>query len=141
MTQTFIDMLVAIKDPAAIEKAYNILAAKRELLKVEDKPAFQHTSMEPRPIEKTYSQVRLEHEQEKERMRSNGIMAGDYVEIKGATPAMQRNGFSNGQQFRVIRKNRDLPDSHVIAKSRETGNFASINVAHLERVHPSITFR
>lgn len=168
MNQTFIDVLVAIKDPVAREEAYNILAAKRELVarNAAKTREFAHTYMEPRPLPKTfveslmdslgvssteladllakqqlsYSQVRLEQEEELERKRSNGILIGDYVEIKGANVQMQMNGFYNGQQFRVIRRNRDRPDTHVIAKSRDTGNFATIHVDYLKRTHPVQTF-
>lgn len=168
MNQTFIDMLVAIRDPVAIEKAYNILAAKRELVarNAATTREFAHTYMEPRPLPKTfgkslmdnlgvsgtelsdlpakqqlsYSQVRLEHEYERDQARSNGIVAGDYVEIKGASVQMHRSGFYNGQQFRVIRRNRDQPDTHVIAKSRDTGYFATIHVDYLKRTHPVPTF-
>lgn len=142
MTQTFIDMLVAIKDPVAIEKAYNILAAKREMLLVDAKQKFQHSVMEPKPIQPTYSQFRLEQEQEqaKGQARNNGISAGDYVEVKGVNRVMQLNGLCIGQQFRVIRRPNYKPEQYVIAKSLYTGNLATIHVDYLKRIHPVITF-
>ncbi|MGL5706966.1 MAG: hypothetical protein ACRDDF_01675 [Aeromonas sp.] len=62
MNNTFIKMLAAIEDPAAIERAYQMMAAKRELLarnaektrefnlRYGDEKGFKHSTMEPRPL-------------------------------------------------------------------------------------------
>ncbi|UTQ78158.1 hypothetical protein [Aeromonas phage JELG-KS1] len=95
MNQTFIDMLVAIKDPAAIERAYNIMAAKRELLMANAKPKFQHSVMAPRPIEKTYSQVRLE--QEEERPKGEPLLR-----LVRTSKKMRQDGFHDGMVFKFM---------------------------------------
>lgn len=144
MNQTFIDMLVAIKDPVAIEKAYNIMAAKRELLVVGagkgvGKSAFQHSVMEPRPVPKTYSQESLEQEQSRQKeLRERGlplITTGDTVALKGATPSMQAQGFYNGQRFRIIRRHRHKQATHVVAQCLVSFKFATIHVDYIKRVH------
>ncbi|WVX92098.1 endolysin [Aeromonas phage phiA014S] len=62
MNNTFIKMLAAIEDPAAIERAYQMMAAKRDLLarnaenprefnlRYGDEKGFKHSVMEPRPM-------------------------------------------------------------------------------------------
>lgn len=127
MTQTFIDMLVAIKDPVAIEKAYNILAAKRALFVVGagkgvGKSTFQHSVMEPKPVSKP-------------KLKDYQIDGGDYVEIKGATPDMQAHGFYNGELFLVNRRYRYKPKTHVVATCCRTGLSAVIHVDYLYRIN------
>ncbi|MGL5706786.1 MAG: hypothetical protein ACRDDF_00755 [Aeromonas sp.] len=62
MNNTFIKMLAAIEDPAAVERAYQMMAAKRDLLarnaektrefnlRYGDEKGFKHSVMEPRPL-------------------------------------------------------------------------------------------
>lgn len=117
MNQTFIDMLIAIKDPVAVEKAYNIMAAKREMLATDagkdvGKPVF------PAPPSRIYE-----------------IQAGDAVELKGATTSMLAQGFYNGQLFHVVRRHSRYPNEWVIAKCERTGALAPIKVDYVKRVH------
>ena len=108
MTQTFIDMLVAIKDPAAIEKAYNILAAKRELLAAERNTVktreFAHTFMEPKPI------------------------GEELIRLKDCTTQMRRNGFHEGMVFRL----KKAGSTNSVLTHVRTGKLAIINNSYLE---------
>ncbi|MGL5643164.1 MAG: hypothetical protein ACRCW3_00060 [Metamycoplasmataceae bacterium] len=123
MNQTFIDMLVAIKDPVAIEKAYNIMAAKRELLKADATPKFQHTFMEPRPVEKTYSQVRLEQEEALRKPEGKSLLR-----LVNPTMRMERAGFHADMVFEFIK----MGDFRVICKHVRSGRIALLPPANVE---------
>lgn len=128
MNQTFIDMLVAIKDPVAIEKAYNIMAAKRELLvgaagKGVGKSKFQHTVMEPRPVPKTYSMTRI-RELEAEEQKGDQL-----IRLKNTTKAMRRNGFHDGMVFKFFR---NTPSGKVEVRHVRSGRHAIVDARFLE---------
>lgn len=121
MNNTFIKMLAAIEDPAAIERAYQMMAAKRYLLAQAGKPKFNHSYMEPRPIGdvKCPDMVELARAKAQSVLTEAECVAAPYklapsisdiqftkgmvgvfrLEIHNATPAMVEAGFNNGDLF------------------------------------------
>ena len=114
MNQSFIAMLAAIESPEAIERGYQILAAKRSLLalhKAEKTVKFAHTYMEPRPLVDTKCAA-----------------IADLKRLKDVTPAMARNGFHNGMVFRMVK------GGHQTSTLRHvrSGRVATIHNRYLE---------
>ncbi|MGL5189981.1 MAG: hypothetical protein ACRC7S_10085 [Cetobacterium sp.] len=145
MNQTFIDMLVAIKDPAAIEKAYNIMAAKRALLaqrKAEKTVKFAHTDMEPRPLfdTKCPDMVDLKrmtapvHEGYKLMPSPMDIInhnhqKGEFlIRLKDVTPMMTKNGFYNGMVMKLLKSGYEASTLRHV----RSGRVAVIHNRHLE---------
>ena len=146
MNKTFIDMLTAITEPEAIERAYQIMAAKRDLLAYDRSKVktieFAHTYMEPKPLV-TEKKPPLELASFKLLPSLADIMhtlpvKGEYlIRLKGATPRMVAAGFQNGMVFKLLEGGyNESALRHV-----RSGKVARMNNNHLESffkpTHPS----
>lgn len=122
--KTFIKMLAAVTDPAAIERGYQIMAAKRYLLarKAEKTTTSAHSYTEPRPLEtKCPDMVDLYHvtaapkpadnteageyklaPSSQEVLRYNGKSGKFVLRLRCATADMIRCGFYTGQVFEMV---------------------------------------
>lgn len=120
---TFIKMLAAITDPVAIERGYQIFAAKRDLLarNAEETTTFAHSYMEPRPLEtKCPDMVDLHHVTTAPKpadtaageyklapslddVRRYRLCGGKFVlRLRCVTADMIRCGFYTGQVFEMV---------------------------------------
>ena len=120
MNNTFIDMIAAIKDPAAIERAYTILSAKRALIEYNQEPVVLKkmnvfTAMEPRPIE---SKPKAKPE----------VKGRWLVRIKDTTAMMKSAGFQDGMVFEIVQNMHD----RAKIKHARSGRVAIVKSKYLE---------
>lgn len=122
--KSFIKMLSAVTNPVAIERGYQIFAAKRDLLarQSEKTVKFAHSYMEPRPLEtKCPDMVDLHHVTTTAKPADTAV-AGEYklipsfadylkydttkgqfvLRLRNVTPAMVESGFYRNQCFKLI---------------------------------------
>lgn len=86
MQNTFIQMMVSITDPVAIERGYQLLAAKRELLNANTGESSEF-KMAPSFYE----------------AQMTAYTKGEWLlELQNATPQMHTLGFINGSHWRLL---------------------------------------
>lgn len=150
--KTFIKMLAAVTNPVAIERGYQIFAAKRDLLnrQAEKTTTFAHSYMEPRPLEtKCPDMVDLHHVTTKSKPADN-TEAGEYklapslddvrryrlcggkfvLRLRCATSDMVRCGFYTGQVFEMM----SVGYQRSKVRSLNRSKMAIINNKYLESV-------
>lgn len=159
MNKTFIDMLTAINEPEAIERAYQIMAAKRDLLaydrnKVKTRE-FAHTYMEPKPLTtKPKHMVTAEGSSIPKRpplqlpafklmpsladiMRTRTVKGEHLIRLKDVTHDMKQRGFQNGMVFKLLKGGYDKSSLRHV----RSGRVAIISNVFLESffkpTHPS----
>lgn len=111
---TFIKMLVAITDPVAIERGYQILSAKRDLLDCHSGEAetSTHSYMEPKTLKRMTSMANpadtaavVNHKLApslKDTMLYDSRKGAFMLRLRGVTGGMVQSGFSNGDLFKLV---------------------------------------
>ena len=118
MLNTFTQMMAAVNDPVAIERGYQILSAKRDLIarQKEKTRDFAHTYMEPRPLVETrcpdmaeLARVKAESAGSFKLMPSfdeacmTASTKGEWLlEMHSGTAAMHELGFIDGSHWRLL---------------------------------------
>lgn len=127
MDKSFIAMLTAINEPQAIERAYQIFAAKRELL------ARQAEETEVSHPQQVGYKLYPSYEETIRYMRKNGKFV---LRMHGIPVPVSTEGFRNGQLFELQQAGAER--SSVVLISNPTGvptwRKAIIHNKHLESV-------
>lgn len=158
MNNTFIKMLAAIEDPAAIERAYQMMAAKRDLLarnaektcefnlRYGDEKGFAHLVREPRPVfdTKCADKVDMHHKATFDAaLEKAGVTAAyklapsmkDIQFVKGLSGAFRLAIFNATDDMQAAGfNNGDLFDMEKVGYERSTVR-SSENIMRTARVH------
>lgn len=140
---TIVQMMAAITDPVVIERCYQIFAAKRALLaSAEETRKFQHCVMEPKPVQKRYTEQGEASPGYKllpsfaEASRYMGKNGKFVLRLHGVPAPVTSEGFRNGQLFAL--RNAGYERSSVKLLSYLSGipshRNAIIHNKHLESV-------
>lgn len=103
MLNTFIQMMAAVNDPEAIERGYQILSAKRDLIARQKAKTreFVHSYTEPRPLA-TAPRSAAGLTPSFDEAMSKAYTKGKWLlEIHGGTPQMHMLGFTNGSRWQL----------------------------------------